>query len=30
VMQFDLLGVYLGDTDDELAFNQEVGQPICS
>ena len=30
VARLDLLAVYFWDTEDELAFNQEVGQPIYS
>jgi hypothetical protein len=30
VTRIDLLGVYLWDTEDEFAFNEEVGQPIYS
>jgi len=30
VGRLDLLGVHLWDTEDELAFNDEVGQPVYS
>jgi hypothetical protein len=30
VTRRDLLGVHLWDTEDEFAFNEEVGQPIYS